>query len=220
MLIQNNTKQVKDVFHAFLVKNARFDGLYEIPCIKPTNKDPNTIIPFSKIGKETDFNKWVCFYEDDEKINAFWNNPKKYLEKLKKFNGVISPDYSLYRDLPFSMQVNNTYQGKALGHWLQENGVEVIPNVRWGDERSYDLACMGVPKNSIIAVGTHGCIKEKEEKQWFIKGLDYVVKELKPKTIVVYGREPDYIFSLIKMYGIKVLSFESDFSLSHKKEVN
>ena len=113
----------------------------------------------------------------------------------------------------------NTYRGKALGYWLQENGVEIIPNVRWGDERTFELSTLGVEKNKTIAVGTHGCIKTIEGKRMFIRGFDYVVQALKPKNIIVYGRMPDKIFCLAKMYGINLIQFDSEFALSHKKEV-
>lgn len=46
------------------------------------------------------------------------------------------------------------------------------------------------------------------------------INKLEPKTIIVYGRMPDKIFCLAKMEGITLLPFESEFSLSHRKEVN
>ena len=54
----------------------------------------------------------------------------------------------------------------------------------------------------------------------FIAGFDYVIDKLKPKTVIVYGRMPDRIFNLAKMQGVKLIPFESEFSLSHPKEVN
>ncbi len=54
----------------------------------------------------------------------------------------------------------------------------------------------------------------------FITGFDYVINKLKPKTVIVYGRMPDKIFCLAKIQGVKLISFESEFSLSHPKEVN
>lgn len=48
----------------------------------------------------------------------------------------------------------------------------------------------------------------------------YAINRLEPKNVVVYGRMPDKIFCLAKMYGIKFMSFESEFGLSHKKGVN
>ena len=66
MSIKNCTRSgCKDVFHAFLVKNARFDTELEIPCIKPENKIPLKLIPFSKSVGGTDHSCFVHFYEDD-----------------------------------------------------------------------------------------------------------------------------------------------------------
>ena len=138
---------------------------------------------------------------------------------LKRFDGVITPDYSLYCDMPYAMQVWNTYRGKAVGAWLNDNGISVIPNVRWGDDRSFDLACNGVEKNSTIAVGTHGCIKSIENKKLFIRGFDYVIQKLIPKTVIVYGRAPEKLFCIARLYGAKIIAFESNFGLTHKKEV-
>lgn len=207
----------RDVFRAFLVENAEFDGLYEIPVIRTSNLLPEKLITFSKAMKSEDYDCWVCFYEHDEVINRFWNNPKNYLSKLKKFKGVISPDYSLYYDMPFAQQIESTYKGKALGFWLQDNGIEVIPNVRWGDYRSYELACMGVERGKTIAVGTHGCIKIVDDKNRFIDGFDYIVEKLEPRTVIVYGRAPGKIFNLAQMKGINIISFESEFGKTHRK---
>ena len=219
MLIQNNTRQVKDVFRSFLVKNADYAGKEEIPCIITSNLLPKKVISFSNAISSKDFNSWIHFYEDDWRFEKLWNNPQKYLSIIKRFKGIISPDYSLYYDMPLMYQGWNTYRGKALGYWLQENGVEIIPNVRWGDERTFELSTLGVEKNKTIAVGTHGCIKTIEGKRMFIRGFDYVVQALKPKNIIVYGRMPDKIFCLAKMYGINLIQFDSEFALSHKKEV-
>ena len=178
------------------------------------------MITFSKARSKQEYASWIHFYEHDSVFECFWNNPQKYLPIIKQYKGVISPDYSLYYDMPLCMQIWNTYRGKALAHWLQENGVEVIPNVRWGDERTFELACYGVESGKTIAVGTHGCIKTVEGRNMFITGFDYVINKLKPKTVIVYGRMPDKIFCLAKMQGIELIPFESEFSLSHPKEVN
>ncbi len=207
-----------DVFNSFLVKNAKYDGEEEIPCIKTSILIPQALVPFSKMRNKDTVNSWVHFYEHDYKIECFWRNPRRYLSALKQHPGVISPDYSLYYDMPLNMQKNNIYRGKALAYWLQENGLEIIPIVRWGDERTFETACLGVEHGKTIAIGTHGCIKSIEEKQRFISGLDYVINRLEPTTIVVYGRVPDKIFSLIKMYDITLVPFDSEFDLSHNKE--
>lgn len=209
----------KDVFHAFLVRNARYEGDLEIPCIEAENRLPKRLIPFSKAIGSGDYDAWVHFYEDDVCFERLWNQPNKYLPILKKYSGVISPDFSVYRDMPLVMQQWNIYRGRALGHWMQDNGVPVIPNVRWSDSRIYELSCTGVPVDSTIAVGSHGCIKLLREREFFTRGLDYVVNRLHPKTIIVYGTAPDAVFSKYKEAGIAIQQFDSDYMIAHRKAV-
>ena len=209
-----------DVFRSFLVKNAMYEGVEEIPKIRTSNYIPEKVISFSKAVSGKVFNRWVHFYERDEGFERLWRTPQKYLPILKRFQGMISPDYSLYYDMPLCMQIWNIYRGRALAHWFQENGVEVIPNIRWGDERTFKTACLGVESGKTIAVGTHGCIKTVEGRKMFIAGFDYAINKLKPKNIIVYGRIPDKIFGLARMYSINLLLFESEFSLSRKKGVS
>lgn len=207
----------KDVFHAFLVENATYDGFLEIPTIEYGIYKPKKLISFSKCISSTDYECWVHFYEDDAAFERIWNNPKKYLPILKKFAGVITPDFSLYRDMPLVMQFWNIYRNRSVGNWLQKNGINVIANVRYSDSRTYIASCLGVAKHGTIAVGSHGCIKCKNDRQEFIEGLDFVVTILEPKVIVVFGAAPDYIFNKYRNMDIEILQFESDFSLSRKE---
>ena len=207
----------KDVFHSYLVNDAKYDGTLEIPVIKPEMELPNRLISFSKALKSDDYDQWVHFYEDDGGFERIWNKPRTYLPKLKKFNGVITPDFSLYRDMPLVMQAWNTYRGKALGHWWQSNGIKVLPNVRAGDERTYDFCCNGIALGSTICVGSHGCIRINKERELFKQGLDAIVSKLHPTCIVVYGAAPDDVFSPYSDIGIRILQFDSEFAISREE---
>ena len=210
-----------DVFHSFLVEDADYEGYIELPKIRTSNLIPKKLVLFSKAMSKTweDFDCWVMFYEHDVKFERLWNNPKRYLKKLKRFKGVISPDFSLYRNMPLVMQQWNTYRSRALAVWLQNNGIEVIPNIRFNDERTYDFCFDGIERFKTIVVGTHGCIKNKIDKEYFKKGLAELVKRLSPKTIIIYGATPDDIFKVYKDAGIEIISFESEFSKSRKQVV-
>ncbi len=141
-----------DVFRSFLVADANYDGYIELPCVKTSGELPNRLITFSEAmaKKNKNYDCWVIFYEHDKNFERLWHKPKQYLNKLKKFNGVISPDFSLYRNMPLVMQEWNTYRGKALAFWLQKNGIEIIPNIRWNDERTYNFCFNGVEKIKLL----------------------------------------------------------------------
>ena len=164
-----------------------------------------------------DFDSWVMFYEHDRKFERLWNNPKRYIGKLKKFQGVISPDFSLYRNMPLVMQMWNTYRSRALAAWFNKNAIDVIPNVRFNDERTYSFCFDGIEKEKTVAVGTYGCIKRREDREYFKSGLAEMVKRLKPGTIVVYGATPDVIFKPYKDLGIKIISFVEPYFNSEKR---
>ena len=61
------------------------------------------------------------------------------------------------------------------------------------------------------------CIKLLQERPYFINGLDYSVKTLRPKSIIVYGTAPDYIFDKYRKQGIKILQFDSTFMQTYRK---
>lgn len=208
-----------DVFHSFLVEKADYNGYFELPKIRTSSQLPDRVITFSKAMARTwnDFDCWVMFYEHDVNFERLWHNPKQYLAKLKKFKGIISPDFSLYRNMPLCMQMWNTYRGRAIAVWLQNNGVEIIPNVRFNDERTYEFCFDGIEKFKTVAVGTHGCIKNRIDKDYFKDGLAEMVRRLSPRTIIVYGAAPDDIFKKYRDASINIMPFESEFSKSRKQ---
>lgn len=205
-----------DVFNSFLVREAEYSGKYEIPRIKGCSDVPKRLVVFSKATAYKDLNCWVHFYEDDYQFERLWRNPDKYLDLFKKYEGVILPDFSVYRDMPLVMQIWNIYRSRAIGSWLQRNNVTVIPNIRYGDGRTWKISCDGVSKGGTIAVGSHGTIKNALDRKYFSEGLKYVVSTLSPQNIVVYGTVPDDIFERYKEAGINIIPFKSDYSISHK----
>ena len=218
-LINSQRKGCRDVFNAFLLTLAYYAGVFEFPVIRPTRWIPNRLIAFSKAVSNTDYDQWIHFFEDDYQFERLWRNPKKYLDLLKRYNGVILPDFSLYRDMPFVMQLWNIYRSRAIGFWLQLNGIKVIVNVRYADRRTYRCCCDGISKHCVIAIGTHGTIKNKEDRKIFCEGLSVVVKRLEPIAIVVYGSAPEAIFGSYRNAGIKIIQFPSEYSASHKEVV-
>jgi hypothetical protein len=212
----NLRKSCKDVFNAFLVENSSYAGELEMPKLKKTDYIPNELIAFSKCKSSKDINKWVAFFEDDWLFERLWRNPNKYLEVLKSFNGVILPDFSLYRDMPLVMQYWNIYRSRAIGVWLQKNGVKIIPNIRFGDERTFNACCLGIERGGTIAIGTYGSMKDREDREIMLQGIKYVVKELVPSNLVIFGSLPKELREDLQNQGINIIIFTSDFAKSRK----
>lgn len=214
----NKILQQRDVCNAWLLRGATYEGNWELPCIVTTKKIPaeGTLLPFDKIRCKTSPKHWVHFYIHDHYFEKLWRTPHRYFDRLLTFDGIISPDYSIYRDMPFALQLWNTFRNRAIGSWLSLNGVPIIPNVRWGDERTYSFCFDGIERKSTVAVGTHGCLKTREDRYFFKKGLSAMLEHLSPRVILVYGTTPESIFSDCYAAGVEVIPFPSLFSLTRK----
>lgn len=204
-----------DVFNAFMVEDASYNGMFEIPHLKAADYLPNKLIPFSKAMSSNDYNQWIHFYEDDYLFERLWKSPRRYLNRIGKFNGVILPDFSLYRDMPLAMQIWNIYRSRAVGNWLQKKNIKVIPNIRFGDRRTYKISCDGIERQSVVAVGTHGNLRNVIDREILLAGFEYVIKNLEPKTIIIYGAAPKKYFEKYTNAGINIISFSSLYSIYH-----
>jgi hypothetical protein len=198
---------VDEGFRLSLVEKAYFDGELEIPHIDGPEEMiiPAGMVPFSQRKRSPNKSDFVCFYEHDTNFREILTNTEDYVDELKQYPGVITPDCSLYIDAPFCVQINDIYLNRAVGYYLKQQGIYVIPNIRWGDERTYTanlygerIAFQGVDKHSIVSIGTYGQIRTAESKRYFREGLVEMLNTLEPKVVLVYGSMPEKIFGGLK----------------------
>lgn len=199
-----------DGFNSKLIETAFFDGILEIPVLDAPREIilPTVAIPFSKRSTITDPSKeMLVFYEQDPEFREFVSVPQNYTNELKDIRIISTPDCSLYRDMPLWEQIANIGVSRSVGYYLQQQGKYVIPNVRWGDERTFTKnlfsdapAFSGIPKKSIVSIGTYGCSKSKEDKYFLEAGLEAMLTELMPQVVIVYGSYNYKIFSKYESY--------------------
>jgi len=197
-----------DVFNAAMVNGAEFSNAFEFPLLKATHYKPASAIPFNAAKRTRQVNRWLHFYIYDYFFECVWNKPARYLSLFKKFPGVITPDFSLYRNLPLAMQIWNTYRNRALAYWLQSKGIKTITNVSWSDKRTYDFAFEGLEKGGTYAVCSNGAIQDKISRYFFVKGLERMVEALEPETIVNYSYYSKDIFQKYEKQGILIITLE------------
>jgi hypothetical protein len=166
---------------------------YNIPTIKPElSIDSYDFISFNKLKTEKKLqDKMIDFFLDDYQFERIWNTPDKYLSLLKQTKGMLSPDFSLYKDFPLAVQIFNHYRKHWLGRYYQDNGICVIPTISWSDEKSYKWCFDGEPKNSIVAVSNVGCMNCKESKDLFMKGYNKMLEVLNPKLVILFAQKLD-----------------------------
>lgn len=72
---------------------------------------------YVKISK--DKNCGIHFYLDDYQFERLWVNPEKYIDILKEYECILSPDFSLYIDMPIDMKIWNIYRSRLIGQLYQ-----------------------------------------------------------------------------------------------------
>ena len=221
---KQNRSSPKDIWNSFMVKGATFLE-HDIPYCPTTAKSlPAMIITYDEaksIYKRNVANgnnyfshlAYVCFYMDDYKFDGahgIWQHPQNALKILRHFAGVITPDFSTYQDFPEPLKLYNTYRMRAFGYWLCKCGLNVINNVRWGTKESFDYCFVGIPKNSVVAIGTLGGSPKKHiDRQRFNEGFAEMLKILRPYAIIIYGSANYSCFDDAKAQGIQIVDFPS-----------
>lgn len=190
---------VADSFQAFLVEGAKFTSEEEYPVLESDmipKELPQKIMPFEKaINFQGDLrDTYICFYSPDATFERVRRNPKKYLNFFKRTAGIIGFDFSVHSDMPIVKQKSQMNDNLSLTYYYGKNGIKIIPNVRCGIDELLPEFLDAIPKNSIIAIGTHGFTKTKQEMcEWYCF-LEQVVEVLSPSAVVVYGPTKEYSF--------------------------
>lgn len=168
------------------------EGKYNVPYINPVNIDVSDtpMISFNYAMTEKHPENKIChFFVDDYQFERIWYRPDTYVELLKKFKAVISPDFSIYTDFPDAVRIFNHYRTQWLGAYLQENGVTVIPDVSWSDESTYDWVFDGIPKHALVCMSTVGCWGNYGNPKGFVDGFNKAMEVLQPSHVLLYGKD-------------------------------
>ena len=115
-----------------------------------------------------------------------------YTDKLYQFQCVLTPDFSLYLDMPLATKIWNTYRSRLIGQICQREGIDVIPTVSWAEERTFDFCFDGLPKHSTVSVSTVGVKRSQDSLKIWRRGMDEMMARLEPKTILLYGGAVEY----------------------------
>lgn len=189
---KEHTKElVRDIVN---LEKGQFIGIgkYDIPILEPVTKlgKIKEWISFNYVlSDENPEGKAVHFFIDDYQFERLWNNPEKYVDKLKQYVCVATPDFSPYGDMPHALQIYNHYRKHWVGAYLQSRGVTVIPTIRCStDERSLEWYLDGEPKGGTVIISSMWT-SDESIKDMAIKEYTTMRDTLKPNKIFVYVRD-------------------------------
>lgn len=175
------------------------NDFWQMPIIKNDNYIPKDLIGFNyaKSSKEKDVG--IHFYVDDYQFERVWNAPEKYIDVLAEYDCILSPDFSLYMDMPMPMKIWNIYRSRQIGAYYQSQGIRVIPTISWAEPETFDFCFQGIPKGSIVSVSTIGVKQNSEALQIWEDGMREMIRIIEPSAILVYGGQLDFDYGDIKV---------------------
>lgn len=196
----NERLRTDNAYNLPFVDIDRCAGKYQMPIIEPVNHIPDSLIGFNYALSSSNKDAGVHFYVDDYQFERVWNEPERYIEVLYPYDCVLTPDFSLYLDMPISMKIWNVFRSRLIGQMCQDAGLTVIPTVSWAEEATFEFCFDGLPERSVLSVSTIGVKQSSEAMQIWKSGMDELIRQKKPRALLVYGGEVEYDYGDIKVY--------------------
>ena len=196
---ENERHRTNDTYNLGIIDNENASEFWQMPIIKNDNFIPNKLIGFNYAKTSKEKNVGIHFYLDDYQFERLWNKPEEYVDILKQYECILSPDFSLYMDMPMPMKIWNIYRSRLIGQYYQSQGIKVIPTLSWAEEETFEFCFEGIPKGSIVSISTIGVKKNKEALKIWRAGVDELIRRIEPSTILIYGGKLDYDYGDIKV---------------------
>lgn len=146
----------------------------------------------------------IChFFMDDYQFERVWKYPDRYIGVFKRFKAIVAPDFSTYTNFPKVVQQFNHYRNLWLARYFQTNNINVIPNISFSDESSFDWVFHGQPQDSLCCLSTVGCFQQLEVRSLYLKGVKQAIKALKPSSLIIYGKLHNELAETLKSSGFE-----------------
>ena len=191
---ENERERTMDAYNLDYIDLDTCVGKWQMPFIHKTDFVPEDLMSFNYMLNTDAFEKGIHFYVDDYQFERIWNDPDKYLDRVSQFACCLTPDFSMYTEMPLAMMVWNKFRSQLIGQIMQDYGITVIPTLQWCKEDSFEFCFEGIEAGGTVSVSTIGVKKEDSASEIWFKGMDEAIRRLKPSHVVVYGGDIGYKF--------------------------
>ena len=181
------------------------NDFWQMPIIAREDYIPQRLIGFNYAKTSKDKNCGIHFFVDDYQFERVWTSPEKYVGILEKYQCILSPDFSLYMDMPMPMKIWNIYRSRQIGAYYQRQGITVIPTLSWAEPDTFRFCFQGIERGSVVAVSTVGVKRNAEARQIWTQGMDAALDAIKPSAVLLYGGALDYDFK-----GVKTVEYKNE----------
>lgn len=213
MFKSNERERTNNSYNLNLVdiENSSND-FWQMPIVQNDNFIPQDLLGFNYAKTSKNKNCGIHFYIDDYQFERIWNKPQDYIDILEEYECILTPDFSLYMDMPMPMKIWNIYRSRMIGQYYQNQGIKVIPTLSWAEKETFEFCFQGIPEGSIVSISTIGVKKDKNALKIWKDGVDELIKRIKPSTILIYGGQLEYDYG-----NIQVIYFDNKVTERMKK---
>lgn len=202
-----NKRTTPVITHNFVLHSNEHSAENEFPLFNQFDGIPPRIIPFNEAMTSRDYDAFVHFFIDDYQFERVWARPHFYREKLVKFAGLVAPDFSILTGMSHMSLLWNTYRSRVVAAFYAKMGMNVIPCVSWDQNfKKNSFFWEGIEPEKTVAISTNGVFRDKETRECFISGAEEMARQLRPKTILVYGFEIPF-----NTHGATVIYYNNHF---------
>ena len=184
-------------------------GWWTIPTLEPVHVVPEQFLGFNYARTSKDTDACIHFFLDDYQFERCWNRPDENIRILSRFASCLTPDFSLYRDMPKALMLWNVYRSRLFGQMCQREGLTVIPTIQYAGPETYSFAFDGLPKHSTVAISSVGILKDKVAVDLFLKGFFEMQRRIEPETVLFYGDSSPVSRLLPKRDDCRYVYFDS-----------
>lgn len=197
---KNERLRTDEAYNLPWVDIERTEGYFQMPVIEVEAHIPSGLMGFNYALTSQDHSKGIHFYVDDYQFERIWNDPIKYINVLREYDCVLTPDFSLYMDMPMSMKIWNVFRSRLIGQMMQDEGLTVIPSVSWAEKATFDFCFAGLPEGGVMSISTVGVKQDPRAFEIWKAGTEELIKQKKPSALLVYGGEVDFDFGETKIF--------------------
>ena len=184
----------RDVFKTIYFLDQELCGAYGFPRLERVERqDVDSVVPFNVLKASSDRKRWMHFFIDDYQFERVYRKPFAYVPLFQEARGILTPDFSMYVDMPRALQIHNCYRSRAFARYLQRLGLRIVPSVSWSDRDSFSWCFDGIEEGSSVALSTNGTFESFETRAAFLDGFYEMLRRIRPCQVIVVGRLPEQL---------------------------
>lgn len=193
-------------------------GKYDFPQLAQVNYLPEEpVLPFNYLKSTvTKGRYWYHCFTSEKNFHRLYGSFREYVEILRQTKGIISADFSLFRDYPEEILIDKCRANRLVDYALQQAGIPMIPTAGFAGEDSWEWCFDGLPTNSTVAITTNCLGRDRETHRLFVGGVNFMVRKLQPTAIVVCGKVPDWLMT--KFPSVQIVHVKSYSEMWHERE--